>query len=227
MSRRRRLLILMIVLAVAIPVGLDSMGKVFAGAGVGLTNPSQPSPDSNPSGGNGNYGLLTAARQFLKHKQIPPTDNSLTSDSKGKRFEEANNNPSGHSDAPWLDGNYPLQLWHSDDFNSLGSPEGSNQPGYSGNSGNGGPSSSPGFGAPNGGGTMLPGGPTGGNGGRGTFNSNTSSSTNPTTGTTGIDTTAPTATPEPSSLLLFATGVLLVLGGRRLGRSGVAESARI
>ena len=220
MNRRRRLIILMIVLAVAIPVGLDSMGKVFAGAGVGpkLSNPTQPSNDSDTSGG-GNYGLLRAARHFLTHKQTPPDGNSLGGESNGNRFQEANNNPSGHGDAPWLDGNYPVELWHSDNFNSIGLPGNSPEGGNSGNgNGNGGDSPAPGFGGPTGGGTMLPGGPHNGN--SGTSNSNTPS----TSGITDTTATAPTATPEPGSLLLFATGIGLIVAGSRLRRSWLPQA---
>lgn len=197
------------------------MGKVFAGAGVGPTNPTQPTNDGIYTGGNGNAGLLNAARKFLTHKQNPPVDNSLAGDSNGKRFDQADNGGNGHSYAPWLDGNYPLQLWHSNDFNSLGDPDGPSNNSNSGNGGNGGAPGNPGpgFGGGIDGGTILPGGPSGGNGGGGgSSNPNSSSSSNPTTGTTGIDTTAPTATPEPGTVLLFATGLALIIAGGRLRR---------
>lgn len=224
MNRRRRLLILMIVLAIAIPVGLDSMGKVFAGAGVGLSNPTQPGTDSG-NAGNWDRGLLNAARHFLTHKQIPPDNNSLGENSDGKRFQEANNNLNGHSYAPWLDGGFPAQLWHSDEFSSSGlpggSPEGGNPPnGNAGGDGNGGGNSggSPGFGGPIGGGTILPGGPNNGK------NSDQNNSDSTTTGFTDTPGSNPTATPEPGSLLLFATGILLIAVGSRLRRSWLPQA---
>ncbi|HET9402423.1 MAG TPA: PEP-CTERM sorting domain-containing protein [Candidatus Acidoferrales bacterium] len=222
----------MIVLAIAIPVGLDSMGKVFAGARFGATNPNQSANEGIYSGGNGNAGLLNAARRFFVHKQNPPTDNFLAGDSNGKRFDRADNGGNGHSYAPWLDGNYPLQLWHSNEFNSLGNADGPSNNGNSGNGGNGGNGGAPGnpgtgfgFGGGIGGGTILPGGPAGGNGGgagSGPSNSNSSSSSssNPVIGTIGTDTGAPAAaTPEPGSILLFGTGLALIVAGRRLRRA--------
>jgi len=221
MSRNRRLLILTLVLAVAIPVGLDSMGKVFAGA-VGWSSNPGANGNHDGSGSPGAWGTLQAAWRGKSHKPAPPQSDVVNSDSQGKRFEESTNYPNGHADAPWIDTSFPGNLSHSEDFNTIGTLD--NNPSEPPNEGNNGNHGGPNNAAPTGGGEIFGGGRgSGGKSGAG-LTSGDSSST-PTLPTTGDAPAA--ATPEPNSFLLIATGVLLVGGGRRLGRGGLSQSKRI
>ena len=201
MSRNRRLLILTLVLAIAIPVGLDSMGKVFAGAVGFSSNPGTNGIHDGSGSHGGPWGALQAAWRGKSHQPAPPQSDVVNSDSQGKRFDEAANQPNGHADAPWIDSSFPKELWHSDDFNSFEPPQGSSGPGGPGNGG--GPNSQ--GGAPYSGGEILGGGP-GGPGGPG-GKSDTTSSTLPTESSP-VGGDAPVApTPEPATVVLFLIGI--------------------
>lgn len=203
MSRKRRLLILTLVLAVAIPVGLDSMGKVFAGATGYLSNPGA-NGNHDGSGSRGTWETLQAAWRGKSHRPAPPQSDIVNSDSQGKRFDEAANHPNGYANAPWIDSTFSGNLSHSEDFDTIGildnNPNGPANPGNSGD--HGGPNS----GVPTGGGEIFGGGPgSGGKSGGGTTGGAASSST-PTLPTTGD--APPAATPEPGTFVLICLGLI-------------------
>lgn len=202
MSRKRRLLILTLVLAVAIPVGLDSMGKVFAGAAGFSSNPGA-NGSHDGLGSRDPWGTLQAAWHGKSHKPTPPQSDIVGSDSQGKRFDEAANHPNGYPNAPWIDPTFSGNLSHSEDFNTIGTLD--NGPNGQANQGNSGNAGGPNGGVPTGGGEIFGGGPgAGGKSGGGT-SGGTSSST-PTLPTTG-DTPA-AATPEPGTFVLISLGLI-------------------
>jgi hypothetical protein len=212
MSRKRRLLILTLVLAVAIPVGLDSMGKVFAGATGFLSNPGA-NGNHDGSGSQGPWATLQAAWRGRSHQPAPPQSDTLNSNSQGKRFDEAANHPNWHSDAPWIDPTFSGNLSHSEDFNTIGTLD--NNPSEPANEGNSGNHGGPNGGVPTGGGEIFGGGPgAGGKSGGGT-SGGTSNST-PTLPTTGDGPAA--ATPEPGTFVLFSLGLIGCMFAMRKNR---------
>jgi len=201
MSRKRRLLILTLVLAVAIPVGLDSMGKVFAGA-VGFASNPGANGIHDGSGSHGPWGALQAAWRGKSHKPAPPQSDIVNSESQGKRFDEAANHPNGHSDAPWIDPTFSGNLSHSEDFNTIGTLD--NNPNEPANEGNNGNHGGPNGGVPTGGGEIFGAGPgAGGKSGGGT--SGGASGSTPTLPTTGAPAAA---TPEPGTFVLISLGLI-------------------
>ena len=203
MSRKRRLLILTLVLAIAIPVGLDSMGKVFAGAVGFASNPGANGIHDGSGSRGGPWGALQAAWHGKSHQPAPPQSDVVGSDSQGKRFDEAANQPNGHADAPWIDPTYSANLWHSEDFNTIGTL-GNNLNGPA-NPDNGGDHGGPNGGVPTGGGEIFGGGP-GGGGESGGGTSGGASNSTPTVPPT--DDAPAAATPEPGTFVLLSLGLI-------------------